>query len=325
MRFTPITRKLMVAAMVLPAWTALPAAAQDKEPADADIVARIGDDGVVTRREFERSLAAMGRGATMATVPHEQQLELLNNIVDIKLQYALAKKDGVKITDADVDADIKEKTQGMTPEQFAAQLKAVGITNDELRSLIREQMTVAEYRKNQAGKVEAVTDEDVAAEFEKLNEDGQFDRVDVSHILITVPEGSDEAAWAEAKKRIDAAHTRVTTGKEDFKAVQAEVSEDPGGGNYPDTPRGRMVPEFEERMFSLPVGEISEPFRTQFGWHFLTPTAKNSLSLEDLSDRLRAFITEQRINEFVMAQVADAKAKTDIEIRLNAPEETPAS
>jgi len=184
---------------------------------------------------------------------------------------------------------------------------------------VREQITVARYRKNQTPNIEAVTDDDIASEFEELNKDGQFDRVDVSHILITVPAGSDEAAWLEAKKRIDAARERVTTGDEEFNTVIADVSEDPGGGIYPDTARGKMVPEFEERMFSLPVGAISEPFRTSFGWHILTPTAKKSMEIGELSQRLRVFITERRINDFVLEQVAQAKTTMDIVIRLDTP------
>lgn len=328
MRFAPIVIGMLMTALAFPVAFTGTAAAQDAAAAE-DIVAKIGDDAVVTRREFERSMNAMGRNVPGMEMPHEQQIELLNNIVDAKLQYVLAKKDGVEVSDADVDADIKQKTQGMTPEQFAAQLQTIGITLDELHALIQEQMTVAEYRKNQASKIEAVTEDDVTAEFEELNKDGQFDRVDVSHILVMVENGADEAAWAEAKTRIDAARTRVTTGKEDFSTVAKEVSEDPGvvqnGGSYPDTPRGKMVPEFEERMFALAEGEISEPFRTQFGWHILTPTAKRTIPLEDLADRLRVFITERRINDHVMEQVANAKAEMDIEIRLDAPAETPAS
>jgi peptidyl-prolyl cis-trans isomerase SurA len=321
---------------MLPACSDDTASAQDTTPAsepetapepepEEEIVARIGDDAVVTRNEFERSLNAMGRGATGIQIPQEQRIELLNNIVDVKLQYVLATKDGVEVSDGEIDTDIQQKTGGMSPEQFAAQLAQVGITTEELRSLVREQITVARYRQNQTSNIEAVTDDDIVAEFDKLKESGQFDRVDVSHILITVPQGSDEAAWLEAKVRIDAARERVTTGDEEFNAVIADVSEDPGGGIYPDTPRGKMVPEFEERMFSLPVGGISEPFRTQFGWHILTPTAKKSMEIGELSERLRVFLTEQRINDFVMEQVAEAKTSMDIEIRLDAPTDTPAS
>jgi parvulin-like peptidyl-prolyl isomerase len=313
MRFTITTLAILAA---LPLFASRQAPAQ--EEAAPEIVARIGEDAVVTRREFDRTLQQMTRSGE--EMSHEQQLELLNNIVDVKLQHVLAKKEGVEVTEAEIDADIAQRTQGMPAEQFIQRLESVGITEEEFRSLVSEQMAVAEFRQTLKDDVKAVTEDDVVAEYEELNEDGQFDRVDVSHILIRVDNPNDEAAWTEAKTRIDAARERVTEGEEDFNAVAKEVSEDPGvvqnGGSYPDTPRGQMVPEFEERMFALDVGAISEPFRTQFGWHILTPTARRSIPLDDVADDIRVFITEQRINDHVMDLVAEAKANTDIEIRL---------
>lgn len=327
MRLTPLTVPLLVVALLVPLWPGEFAVAQEDE-AEVDIVARVGEDAVVTRREFDRSLKAMSRG-NAANVPHEQQLELLNNIVDVKVQYVLATKSGVKVTDAELDADIAKRTSRMTPEQFAAGLKRSGITEDEFKYLIREQMTVAKYRQNQSESVGTVTEADVAAEYENLNKDGQFDRVDVSHILIMVQNTSDEAAWTEAKTRIDDAHERVTTGQEDFAKVAREVTEDPGskqsGGAYPNTPRGKMVPEFEEAMFATPVGEVSKPFRTAYGWHIVTPTARRSVPLEDVAGQIQVYVTERRINEHVQKLVAEAKAEMEIEIRLDAGTAAPAS
>lgn len=63
---------------------------------------------------------------------------------------------------------------------------------------------------------------------------------------------------------------------EDFAELAAEYSQDPGsaaeGGDLGYFGRGRMVPEFEERAFNMEIGEISEPFQSQFGWHILKLT-----------------------------------------------------
>ncbi|MBI5094346.1 MAG: peptidylprolyl isomerase [Candidatus Hydrogenedentes bacterium] len=100
--------------------------------------------------------------------------------------------------------------------------------------------------------------------------------VDVSHILIKA--SGSEAVWKAAKEKIDAARKRVTEG-EDFEKVAREVSEDPSvkdnGGAFPGTPRGKMVPEFEKVMFSTHVGDVSEPFRTKFGWHIVKVTGRH--------------------------------------------------
>ena len=62
-------------------------------------------------------------------------------------------------------------------------------------------------------------------------------------------------------------------GGEDFSAVAKAVSEDPQsaveGGDLGWTAPGNFVPQFEKVMNDLQIDEISEPFKTQFGWHIL--------------------------------------------------------
>lgn len=90
----------------------------------------------------------------------------------------------------------------------------------------------------------------------------QFKQVRASHLLVQTEE--------EAKKLRE----EIIAGKP-FAEVAKEVSMCPSGkqgGDLGYFGRGRMVPEFDQAAFSLPVGEISEPIKTQFGWHLLVVT-----------------------------------------------------
>ena len=90
-----------------------------------------------------------------------------------------------------------------------------------------------------------------------------------SHILLTVDEGSDDAA---AKQKILDLKKRIEDG-EDFATIAKEFSQDPGsasdGGELGDIERGAMVPPFETALFALQPGDISDPVKTQFGWHII--------------------------------------------------------
>jgi hypothetical protein len=81
-----------------------------------------------------------------------------------------------------------------------------------------------------------------------------------------------EAAFARALERIQEIYDRIQAGEE-FEALAAEFSEDPSnaykGGDLGWSASGRFVEEFDTVAQSLPVGEISEPVRTQFGWHLI--------------------------------------------------------
>ncbi|HBG49954.1 MAG TPA: peptidylprolyl isomerase [Cyanobacteria bacterium UBA9971] len=92
----------------------------------------------------------------------------------------------------------------------------------------------------------------------------EFTQVRASHLLVKTEE--------EVKKLRE----EILAGKE-FTEVAKEVSMCPSGAKGGDLGyfgKGQMVPEFDKAAFSLPVGEISEPIKTQFGWHLLVVTGQ---------------------------------------------------
>ncbi len=93
-----------------------------------------------------------------------------------------------------------------------------------------------------------------------------------SHILVTVDKAADEAAVAAAKAKAEEIHQRLIKG-EDFAKVAKEVSQDPGsapqGGDLGFFGKGVMDKVFEDRVFSLKAGELSESVRSAFGFHII--------------------------------------------------------
>lgn len=98
-------------------------------------------------------------------------------------------------------------------------------------------------------------------------------KVDASHILLLVPRNASEKDEVAIKQRIDSIYSVVKTDPSKFADIAAKLSDDKGsarqGGKLPAFGPGEMVPEFESTAFSLPDGEISEPFKTSYGWHII--------------------------------------------------------
>lgn len=96
-----------------------------------------------------------------------------------------------------------------------------------------------------------------------------------SHILISVDKAADEAAVTAAKAKAQEIHQRLIKG-EDFTKVAKEVSQDPAsapqGGDLGFFGKGVMDKAFEDRVFSLKAGELSEPVRSAFGFHIIKLT-----------------------------------------------------
>ena len=110
------------------------------------------------------------------------------------------------------------------------------------------------------------------------------EQIHARHILMRPNEVQDDAT---TRQRLDAIRDRILAG-EDFGALASVTSEDPGsasrGGDLGWNVPGTFVPEFESALAALKENEISEPFRTQFGWHIVQLLGRRT---HDQSDELR--------------------------------------
>ncbi len=142
---------------------------------------------------------------------------------------------------------------------------------------------------------------------ENQDEFSQPEQVRARHILLQV--NGDRTA-EEARSQLEQAKARISGG-EDFGAVAAELSEDPGskakGGDLGFFGRGAMVEGFENAAFSTPVGQITEPVQTDFGYHLIEVLERNDGGLRPFEE-VEAGIKQRLLAERA-AQAAEEKAK----------------
>jgi peptidyl-prolyl cis-trans isomerase C len=181
---------------------------------------------------------------------------------------------------------------------------------------MRADQLVAGLLFQQISKSAKPTPADLKAYYDEHKAD--WDAVTARHILIrftgsAVPlrEGqkdlSDEDALAKAKDL----RAKIIAGGSFEELAKAE-SDDTGsganGGVLGDFTRGRMVPQFEEAAFKLAVNEVSEPVKTQFGYHIIQVQKHNTKSMEDVT----AEITEKIGPEMAQKGVDAIKNKAAI-------------
>lgn len=308
------------------------------------IVARVEDE-TITDAEFRnalRSVAEMqrarmmqfsqeGAGAPPAMPPIglKEAHELANRMLQAEIVYVMAKKAGVKADAEEVEKEFAEMKEQVDPDRFREHLEREKITEDQFKERVAKRMVIMKYLEDRTKDLK-VTDDELNETYEQLRQAGRLDRpatADVAHVLIQVDEGADEAGWDAAKTRIDAAHKRVVDG-EDFAAVAQEVSEDPGskdkGGLYEDVPKGAMVPEFDKLTFETPLGEVTAPFRTRFGWHFLKVSERTeaaTMTHEEVDDDIREFLLNRKRGEAEQKIVQEGRDTLKVEVLLPALEE----
>ena len=243
----------------------------------------------------------------------------------------IAKVNGVEVHQSDLAAAEEEAGQipPMSPEakqdylvQFVADMilvskaaedKKFGDTADFKRKVeFARKKLLMEGLLQSVGK-EALSDEAMHKVYdEAVKQIGEEKEVHARHILFRAPAG-DEKASKEAEDKLKAVIVRLKKG-EDFAKVATEVTEDPSGkangGDLGFFSKDQMVPEFSEVAFKLDKGQISEPVKTQFGWHVIKiedKRTKEPPKFEDVKPQIENFVVRKAQADLVTKLRADAK------------------
>ncbi|WLI10809.1 MULTISPECIES: SurA N-terminal domain-containing protein [Pseudomonas] len=220
------------------------------------------------------------------------------------------------VTDAQVlaFARLEKQTRDFATLNVKADPAAVKLTDDEVKAYYdehaKEFMTpdqvvidYLELKKASFFDQVSVKDEDLQAAYQKETANLSEQRR-AAHILIEV---NDKVTEAQAKAKIEEVQARLTKG-EKFEALAKEFSQDPGsannGGDLGFAGPGVYDPAFEKALYSLAKDQVSEPVRTDFGFHLIkllgveAPEVPTFASLKDkLTRELKTQQVEQRFVE----------------------------
>ncbi len=228
--------------------------------------------------------------------PETLSLNVLDDMIETALVKQLAAKQGVTVTDDEVQQEIEkdfgyariptptpapdpaitDTVPGPTPVTLDAYQKNYGDTIKGLAD--RNSLTEAEFRDLYVSRLLRQKLEEVAPLDVKETEEQDQAR----HILISFPEATDgktqEQIEAETLDKIKAIRERIVKG-EAFADVAKEVSEDTGskekGGDLGWFGKGRMVAEFENAAYSQTPGVLGDPIKTQYGYHLILVEEKD--------------------------------------------------
>jgi peptidyl-prolyl cis-trans isomerase C len=292
------------------------------------IVAK-GNGVSVTRTELDQALIGIksSYAARGQPIPPEQLPMIEQNVLLRLIQIQLL---SARATDADraagkelAETNFAEiKTRAGSDEALDRQLKAVGITREELKAKMIEETVAQTVVKRELKPT--VTDADIKkyytdnpAAFE------QPEMVRASHILfLTVDEKGEPISDDQKKAKRKQAEDILKRAKagEDFAKLAKEFSQDPGskdkGGEYT-FPRGKMVTEFEGAAFSMKTNQISEIITTQYGYHIIKLSEKipaQKAAFDKVKDDLKEVLTQQAMAKVLPDYLAKLKNDANVEI-----------
>lgn len=286
------------------------------------VLARVNGENV-TKADFDRLVKNMELSARQQ-IPPERRDEILRRTLDQLITYTLLQQESkarkIAVTDAEVDARVAQmKTEFKTEAEFQKQLADRGMTIQRLREDARIDMVITKMMEGEVANLPPVTDEQVR-EFYQKNPDKfqQPEAVRASHILFMTA-NADETGKKQLRAQAESVLKQAKSGA-DFAQLAREHSKDGSaqqGGDLNFFARGQMVPQFDQAAFALKTGEISGIVETQFGYHIIKVTDRRPAGMvpfEQVSERIRQFLTERQKQDRAEAFVAALKKKARIEV-----------
>jgi peptidyl-prolyl cis-trans isomerase C len=148
----------------------------------------------------------------------------------------------------------------------------------------------------------------------------QYEKANARHILIAfkgspaAQPGKPELTEEEAKAKAEDLRKKIEGGAS-FEELAKTESDDVGsganGGSLGEFARGQMVPEFEQAAFTAAVGAVSEPVRTQFGFHLIRVDSRGAAPFEEVRPTLERAERQQRVQAYLEQLTNDAKPTFD--------------
>jgi peptidyl-prolyl cis-trans isomerase SurA len=249
--------------------------------------------------------------------------QLLDDMINRKLQMAAAKRVGMDVSDKElVDAitDIT-KRNNMDAKQFEAALAKEGITLDQYKIELREQMTLSRMFNKYVRSLIAVDEAEARAFFQKNVKNFTLpEEIRVRQIYIPLPENAKQDKIAAVEKKAQSVYARAKKG-EDFIRLVREVSEGVTASQDGDLgfmQREQVVPEIATAIQTLKPGEISEPFLSAGGYNLirLEDVRVPVMPYEKVKDEIMNMLFQQKMENTYRSWLQTLRSDSHIENRL---------
>jgi len=292
-----------------------------------DRIVAIVNNEVITWSEL-RSVISLEAKSFLDKVPEDKkneamkglEKEFLNNLIDKKLELQEAHIKGLDLNKAEIDnaiADIKKK-YNLTDEALLHSLEAEGMTYEEYRTRLGEQITVSKLVNIEVKSDIVISDREIA-EYYEANKDklGSIEKLRIRQIFFAMPEDQSKKSLVEA--RAQEIISRLDKG-EDFSKLAAEFSEDASrnfGGDLGYISKGSALKEVENAAHSLKIGEVSKPFWSSAGLHIIKLEDRiEGEGFDKVKDKIKEALFEKAFESKLLEWKSGLKEKAYIEIKL---------
>jgi peptidyl-prolyl cis-trans isomerase SurA len=282
-----------------------------------DRVVAVVNNEVITLSDLQREEALKKRETA-----RDDRL-VLEDMIDRKLQMAAAKREGVDVTDKELDDAVTDimKRNSMDMMQFSLALTKEGLTLEQYKEELREQITLSRlFNKNVRSGVNVDEAEARAFYQNNLKSYSLPEEIRVRRIFLAVPDQATPDQAASVEKQAQSVYARVQKG-EDFihlvrEASQGETAAQDGDLGF--MRRDDALPEIAAAVRALKPGESSTPFMCAGGYNIIkleevrTPVKP----FETVKDEIMKTLYEQKLENTYRSWLQALRGDSHIENRL---------
>ena len=256
--------------------------------------------------------------------------KILDQLVTEKILLKKADELNLKPSDDDINSKVEDtinqyKTQYPEEGQFESVLQQNGITEDELKESLKKQIIESAVQDDILKDI-TVTDDEVQTYYDE-NKDSKYSvgaGATVAHILIAEKASDGSVDYDASLQKANSLKSQIDGGA-DFATMAKANSTDTGsaakGGSlgfvaYNST---QLVPEFVAGFKDLKEGEVSQPVKSQYGYHIIKATGLKDAEvtpLDKVKDEIKSTVLQQKQQTTFNAKIEEWK--TDLKVKTNA-------
>lgn len=297
-----------------------------------DKVAAVVNDDLIAFSEVQQR-AAPELAAAQQNGDPKQRAELrqkalqaaLDQLIGEKLMEKQIEELGITVTEQEVDLGLEDvrRQNNFEPEQFEQALRSEGYSMKEYREFMRKQLRRLKLVNAKVRSKVNISEKDLRTAYDQWARLEQADpEIRARHILVKLDPKASPEDEAKALEKAKALAAEARKPGVNFAELAKKKSDGPSaaeGGDLGTFRRGLMVPAFDKVAFALPEGGVSDPVRTQFGWHVIKIEERKSIEVkpfEEMKDRLQEKLTREQMEKYTEQYVKELRQQAAIEVRI---------